>query len=277
MTLPHRVALGTKHGKSAAIAPPLGRIGIAVSVPEGLDTDKFGTFTGEVARLGSMLDAARAKARSACKLTGLDVGIGSEGSYGPHPSIPILPLGREVLLLWDRTTGREIVEQVVDDQPRLASRYVADVDDLDDLIAQTDFPRTNFVVSPAGTTDYVKGLKTLPELVAAVGQAIAQSEGRRALVQTDMRANHNPRRMHTIARAAEALAERLSRNCPRCGSYGWGLVEVERGLPCSACGMPTPLVGNEVHGCTACRHSERAARGNGLATADPRHCPHCNP
>ncbi|HEY0919662.1 hypothetical protein [Devosia sp.] len=87
MTLPDRVALGTKHGKAAAIAPPLGRAGIAVSVPAGLDADAFGTFTGEVPRLGSMLDAARAKARAACEMTGLEAGIGSEGGYGPHPSV----------------------------------------------------------------------------------------------------------------------------------------------------------------------------------------------
>ncbi|NHB77752.1 hypothetical protein [Rhodobacter calidifons] len=64
MSLPGRVALGTMHGKAAAIAPPLARLGIAVVVPEGLDTDRFGTFTGEVPRAGGMVEAARAKALS---------------------------------------------------------------------------------------------------------------------------------------------------------------------------------------------------------------------
>jgi len=50
MSLPERVALGTMHGKAAAIAPPLARLGIALVVPEGLDTNRFGTFTGEVPR-----------------------------------------------------------------------------------------------------------------------------------------------------------------------------------------------------------------------------------
>ena len=53
MSLPERVALGTMHGKAAAIAPPLARLGIALVVPEGLDTNRFGTFTGETPRHGS--------------------------------------------------------------------------------------------------------------------------------------------------------------------------------------------------------------------------------
>ncbi len=277
MRLPDRVALGTKHGKAAAVAPPLGRIGVAVSVPEGLDTDMFGTFTGEVARVGSMLDAARAKAQAACELTGLDIGIGSEGSYGPNPHIPLLPMGRELLLFWDRTTGREIVEQVIDDQPRFVCRHVASCDGLEELLAQLDFPRTGIVVSAARGGFLAKGLKTAPEVFDAVTSAVAQSEDQRALVQTDMRAIHNPRRMLTIARAAEGLAERLIRNCPCCGGYGWGLVNVERGLPCSSCGTPTGLVRHEVYGCSHCRHSVPMARRDGVVHAEAANCPVCNP
>lgn len=277
MRLPEQVALGTKHGKSVAIAPPLGRIGIAVLVPEGLDTDMFGTFTGEVARVGSMLDAARAKAQAACELTGLDIGIGSEGSYGPNPHIPVLPMGRELLLLWERTTGREIVEQVIDDQPRFAARHVTSVDELDSFPPLFDFPRTSLVVS-AETGGYLaKGLGTLPDLIDAVARALAISEVERVLVQSDMRALHNPRRMLTIARAAQSLAERLTRCCSHCGDYGWGMVKMERGLPCSSCGTPTALVRFEVHGCTSCGHFVRKARRDGVVFAEPGNCPMCNP
>jgi len=58
MTLPDRAALRTMHGKAAAIAPPLARLGITLVVPKGLDTDRFGTFTAEVPRKGTMDDAA---------------------------------------------------------------------------------------------------------------------------------------------------------------------------------------------------------------------------
>ncbi|MBN9360856.1 MULTISPECIES: DUF6671 family protein [unclassified Devosia] len=277
MTVPLVVAIGTMHGKEVAIAPPLARLGIAALVPIGLDTDAFGTFTGEVARTGSMLDAARQKARAACKLTGLDVGIGSEGSFGPRPDIPLLPLGREVIVFWERTTGREIVEQVVDEQPAFLGRRVANIDDLDALIARTDFPATSLVVSPVGDDIHAKGLRTLSKVIDTTRWAIAKSQEGLALVQTDMRANHNPRRMRTICLAAEALAKRLSTHCPRCGSYGWGLVGVERGLPCSICGTPTGLVSLECHGCTACEYAVSSVRSDGIVSADAANCPNCNP
>jgi len=50
-----------------------------------VDTDQFGTFTGEVARTGAPADAARAKARLAMSVTGLPYGLASEASYGPLP------------------------------------------------------------------------------------------------------------------------------------------------------------------------------------------------
>ena len=50
------------HDKAAAIAPPPARLGLAVAAPEGLDTDRFGTFTGAVPRAGNMVESARAKA-----------------------------------------------------------------------------------------------------------------------------------------------------------------------------------------------------------------------
>ncbi|HEY0919661.1 DUF6671 family protein [Devosia sp.] len=180
-------------------------------------------------------------------------------------------------MLWHRADGLEIVEQVIDPQPRFASCRVAGLDDLDIVFARFDFPRTSLVVSAAQGGSYSKGLRTLPELIDAIRSAIARSEDGHALVQTDMRANHNPRRMQTIGRAAEALAGRLSRHCPKCGSYGWGLVDVDCGLPCAACGTPTTLVKHEIHGCPACGHTVRHGRGDGVCAADPGNCLHCNP
>lgn len=47
------VALATKHGKEAAIGPALAASpGLRVVVAAEVDTDRLGTFTGEVERLG---------------------------------------------------------------------------------------------------------------------------------------------------------------------------------------------------------------------------------
>ncbi len=55
-------AIATMHGKEHAIAPALcGWFDMTVTVAPGIDTDALGTFTGEIARAGTMVDAARAK------------------------------------------------------------------------------------------------------------------------------------------------------------------------------------------------------------------------
>ena len=50
-----RVAvLTTKHGKERAVGRPLrAALGLIVAVPEEIDTDLLGTFTGEVERVGT--------------------------------------------------------------------------------------------------------------------------------------------------------------------------------------------------------------------------------
>jgi len=37
------------------------------------------------------METALKKAKLACELTGSDFGLGSEGSFGPHPQIHLLP------------------------------------------------------------------------------------------------------------------------------------------------------------------------------------------
>lgn len=274
MTPPTRAALGTMHGKEAVLAPPLSAIGITL-IRVKIDTDRFGTFTAETTRLGTMADAARAKAKAAIAATGLPVGIGSEGAYGPNPGIPFLPLGREVLLWHEVETGREIIEQAQDDRPAYDHAEVATLAEADALLARVAFPATALIVAPsADTLPVAKGLRSRDALSDAIGQAVAKSSNGRAFVQTDMRAHMNPRRMAVIAGLAARLAQRLSTPCPHCQALGWGLLRREPGLTCSDCGTPTALVLSEVQGCTACGAEDRMPR---TGTADPAHCPYCNP
>ena len=51
--------LATMHRKEEAIVPALqSTVGLLVAPAPGLDTDQLGTFTGEISRAGTMLDAA---------------------------------------------------------------------------------------------------------------------------------------------------------------------------------------------------------------------------
>ena len=67
----HRVVLLTQHGKESLLAPLLGQsLGWAVERVDGFDTDTLGSFTREVDRPGSQLEAARTKARTGMALAG---------------------------------------------------------------------------------------------------------------------------------------------------------------------------------------------------------------
>lgn len=52
--------------------------------------------------------------------------------------------------------------------------------------------------------------------------------------------------MSVIAELAKRLAHRVARLCAQCGAPGWGIVGVERGLPCEACGAATELAQAEI-------------------------------
>jgi hypothetical protein len=279
LTLPSKVALGTMHGKAVALAPPLSRIGIALVVPESFDTDRFGTFSGEVPRHGTMEEAARAKALAAARATGLPVGLASEGAYGPHPVVPFLAFGVELLLWHDTRTGHEVTERLTDDAPAYDRIEVASPDDLAPFLARIRFPETALVVSAAGQggAPVAKGITDPAALTVAVATALTQSPQGRAILQTDMRAHLNPRRMQTIARLAERFATRIAQACPSCAAPGWGLLHTETGLPCADCGTPTALVQAEIHVCTACGRTESKPRRDGRASAEPANCPMCNP
>lgn len=274
-----RAALGTMHGKESAIAPPFARLGIEVIVPDGLDTDRFGTFTGEVQRAGTMGEAARAKAQAAIAAAGIAIGIASEGSYGPHPVVPFAAAGHELILWRDEACGLEIVETLADETPRYGHEEVASIEEADAFLTRIGFPKSGVIVAPADRPNgpVAKGLNERSELAEAIGAAARQSSTGRALVQTDMRAHLNPRRMQTIARLADALALRLATPCPACDAPGFGRTRVEAGLPCGDCGLPTGMIARDIFGCAACGHEQPRPRADGLTAADPRYCAFCNP
>jgi hypothetical protein len=74
------VVLATKHGKERVIGPPLARSPGLRLVPTAIDTDQFGTFTGEIERTGTPRETALAKAKFGVEISGLPRAIASEGS-----------------------------------------------------------------------------------------------------------------------------------------------------------------------------------------------------
>lgn len=268
--------LATMHGKEAALAPPLARAGLEVRRVAGVDTDALGTFTGEIPRAGSLHEAAEAKARLAIARSGGDLGLASEGAYGPHPQIPVMPFGVETLVLVDAARDLVLSETTVARRPVYDHAEVAGLEALEPFLARIGFPDHAVIVQPVDGGPARKGLRSRAALARALAGAADASPGGLARVQTDMRAHMNPTRMTAIAALAERFADRLARACPACGAPGWGAVRPGPPLPCACCGGETMARGAAILGCACCDHEAPGATG-GAARGDPAQCPACNP
>jgi hypothetical protein len=277
--------IATMHGKEAAIAPPMRRaLGLRCTSAPGIDTDALGTFTGEVERAGTMGETAERKARDGMRIAGVPLGIASEGSFGPHPHVPLIAAGMEVVVFIDEQHGLTLFESEIDDAPVYLHETVRNAGELTGFLRRIRFPDTAVIVRPnagVGAGDcaggIVKGVRDAATLAQAVEAAASGSGDGLALVQTDMRAHMNPRRMAAIGRAAERLAKRIATQCPRCDSPGFGKTGVERGLPCSCCGHATAQPRAIIQACVSCGYEDNRPFPHAARAADPSFCPLCNP
>jgi hypothetical protein len=270
------------HVKNLAIEPAMRiRLGAELIVPAGIDTDALGTFSGEIPRNGTMREVAIAKARMGMVATGLRLGLASEGTYGPHPSIPFAAAGTELLVLVDDELGVVVAESLIDETPVFSQATGASPDDVEQFLGLIAFPLHAVIVGPnePGNTRGlpVKGIREREALDRAMKAAAAGSPDGLARVQTDMRAHMNPTRMATLGRLANKLADRLKVSCPACAAPGCGVTGVVNGLPCGWCEEPTSLVREQIFGCVRCEWREARPRPDGLTLAGPESCLHCNP
>jgi hypothetical protein len=270
-------ALLTKHAKEEAIAPRFARaLGAQVAVIDTFDTDTLGTFTREIPRFGSQLDAARRKAELAIEMSGCPLGLGSEGSFAPGP-FGFGSFNLEIITLVDRVRGLEITG-AIRELGHQASGTFESWDSLADFAQKMKFPMHALVLRPNDENDprIRKDLTDWDELRAAFDQCRASSQSSAVFVENDLRAHRNPTRMENIGAACEDLLARMLCFCPACQAPGFGLVRLESGLPCSWCGAPTNDWKAEEFRCVACTHLESRPRQD-LTAADPGHCPRCNP
>ena len=281
--------LATMHRKEEAIAPALlSTVGLLVVPAPGLDTDQLGTFTGEISREGTMLDAATRKARLGMSVMGLPLGIASEGTFGPHPAIPFMPAGMELLVFVDDERQVVITESLVAEATNFDHLIISPGEALEVFLERIDFPAHGLIVRPnkGGSIEAIaKGIVEKSEIDRAFIHAASLSRDGRARLETDMRAHLNPTRMKSIhptrmksiAVLAERLAKRLAMLCPACGAPGFGRTGTRPGLPCEDCGAPTLMVASEIFGCPGCDHREDRLRFDGFSRAPARNCPECNP
>ncbi len=280
------MALATCHGKERVLSRPFrSALNLTVVVASGFDTDRFGTFSGERPRPGDGRETCRRKAEAGMDHTGLDLGLASEGSFGPHPAFPWLAAGSEWLTFIDRRAGLLIEEHLSDPRTNFDQRLVGPADDIEDWLMRVGFPSHALIARPhgadrcgiAGSSPLLKGIRDHGELERALGRCAKASPEGLVRLETDMRAHCNPTRLRVIRTLAFRLVRRIASPCPACGAPGWGLCEGLAGLPCDWCGAPTPRIRAEVWGCVVCAHRRVKSRLDGRRSADPGDCSRCNP
>lgn len=269
-------SLATRHDKLPLVAPAFADIVGLVVVEAPVDTDRFGTFSGERARCGSALDAAVAKARDGMRELGLPVGLASEGTISPLGLVPV-HLDTELVVIVDDVEGFVLAEYASSHAIVAHSFVIEPGDEFDEReLSRAGFPEHGLIVRTDGVAnpEMTKGIHDRDQLACAIADSFRKGAPR-VIVESDLRASHSPSRRPTIELAAKKLAERLACTCRSCGCPGWGVVDVERGLPCSDCRAATDLVCAEVHGCPRC--DERTTVPLTSVFADPSRCGRCNP
>lgn len=274
------VVFATNHGKARAAVDPFQRVLNSVITELPIDSDSLGTFSGEIERRGTMLDALKAKVKLARESTPERFVLVSEGSFSTTVGFGLIAQGIEMLLLHDADTGAEVLEQHISWDTNYATALLSTREDLERFLTSIAFGSHGVVLYPHGVSPrerVYKGLVTLDEAERAFTASLAASPEAKVFAMSDMRAHFNPTRMSAISACCELLVKRLATACPKCQSGGFGLVATVPGLPCAGCGAPTQRAKAERHGCVVCGATVTMERSDGVKSVDPTECEFCNP
>lgn len=251
----------------AALTPSLGW---QLCTDADFDTDQLGSFTGERPRVGDQQQAAVQKATLACHRNQARFGLGSEGSFGPHPSLPGVMWGLELVAFYDADQDAVVVGRAEGISP-FQRQQVQDLAEAEAFLTRCDFPSQWLNLYQQGVL-IAKGISTREGLFERLSHALSLGP---CELETDYRAHACPARRQLIAKAASDLATRLQRRCPSCQAVDFSPVTAVSGLVCEACSLPTPQIKGFQHQCRQCHHQQFLALSQTQAPVSL--CPFCNP
>jgi len=272
------VYLGSQHKKRRALAPVFESLGMQCVEIE-IDTDQYGTFSGEIERKGSVLETLNKKVQEVfSKVPQARLALVSEGTFGPHPSLGLLPSDQESLLLFDKELDLKIYVDEISLETNLGEKNVKSFEEAIPFLERAKFPSHGLIIQPLENQEVLfKGIVELKKLEKAICKSLEHSPTKQAKVMTDMRAHLNPTRMRVIEQVGYKLGKRLNSFCKDCGLLGfWPLKHIE-GLPCQECGLPSRAVKEYLWSCLKCSHQEIRPREDGRVYIEPGQCEGCNP
>ena len=272
-----RLVIATKHRKELVIGPKAAsRLGVLPFVPEDFDTDILGTFSGEVPRESDPLTTVRRKCEMAMELTGCDLAIASEGSFGAHPAYVFIPGNEEIVMLKDLKNDLEIVGKKLSTDTNFGGQVCRNPEELEAFAIKSGFPEHAIILRDAQDSFHQinKGITTWNELRATFQEIISRFG--EVFAETDMRAMNNPKRMAVIGEATDHMLELALTSCGECKTPGYGITDVVKGLPCELCGAPTQSIKSYIYSCKKC--AQREIRPNPHKSVEsPQFCNFCNP
>ena len=270
--------VSSMHAKERAIAPVLEpALGVTCFTDTTFNTDRFGTFTGEITRTASPLDTVRIKCREGMQQAGCDLAIATEATFGPHPGLWMIPAHHEIMMLIDERHGLEIHVSTISTDTNYASSSASSEEELLAFARKAGFPAHGLILqsSTPGKKEIAKGITHQEELLTVYRNMMhAHGDVR---VETDMRAHLNPKRMSVIRDLTGKLLIKINQECPACHAPGFGVDQLIAGLPCRDCGMPTRSAISKMTTCACCGHTVEQKYPANKMTEEPGYCPACNP
>jgi len=271
-----RLCIATMHKKEQVIAPVLETaLGVTCFTTPSLNTDLLGTFSGEVERTGNPLETARQKCIEAMRITGCDMAVSSEGSFGPHPVLGLLPSDEEFLYFIDQTNSLEIFVRELSTATNFSGEDIYSLQDLKIFAESALFPSHGLIMKDSQGRVTQKGISTWQQLKRLFNEN--ESKGLPVRVETDMRAHFNPTRMTVIKTCAGKLVSALQSQCPLCNRPGFVVAESEPGLPCIECGRATSSVLKHIKICNKCNHKQELLYPYNKQFEEATYCDFCNP
>lgn len=270
------VAIATLHQKGALAQESfLETLGMRVEEVT-VDTDQFGTFSGDVERTLSPREVLIAKAELGIAHSQEKFGLASEGTIGADPVVGFLNSDIEHVGFLDSVNNLFISHSFRSFDIQAQTHPYTLGEDLGVFLAKADFPHHQLIVKSfdGGVKPLAKGISTIEALLKVLHSADDQGL-RKITIESDLRAHASPSRAANIKKAFAELAAKINTPCPQCDCPGWGVTSSISGLACLDCGEETEAVKAYIYGCISCtftRESDPVAEG-----VDPSRCNWCNP
>ncbi len=271
-----RIALATLHQKGALAQETFLEI-LDMRVEEvTVDTDQFGTFSGDVERTLPPREVLKVKAELGITDSQAKFGLASEGTIGADPVVGFLNSDIEHVGFLDSVNKLFISHSYRSFDIQVHTHQYAPGEDLSAFLAKADFPHHQLIVKSFdnGVKPLAKGISTIEELMSVL--KAADAEGLiKITIESDLRAHASPSRAANIKKAFTELAAKIHTPCPQCECPGWGITSSIPGLACLDCGEETEAVKAYIYGCISCTFTKE---GDPIAEgADPSRCNWCNP